>query len=204
MHEACDGVPLELAEVRVPRVGRCSARCNRRGMIRAPAVTAATTGESSPPHLMGLVDRAGGWCRRRESEKRRQVVDPDGAVFADLSRRRWHVGPSPAWPSHCHGLRALAAKPVAEPLSSQEFEEVPLTIVGGFDVHRWQLLFDYVDSVTGEIARGRIAPADQLELRAWLSKLEAKVATSPGLHRVPLFERGGRESRLCRSCRRAS
>jgi transposase len=43
-------------------------------------------------------------------------------------------------------------------------------IVGAFDVHRRQLTFDYVDTVTGELSRGRIAPADREHLRAWLAR----------------------------------
>lgn len=39
-----------------------------------------------------------------------------------------------------------------------ELEEVPMTIVGALDVHRRQLTFDYLDSDTGEVARGRVVP----------------------------------------------
>jgi len=34
-----------------------------------------------------------------------------------------------------------------------------MTIVGGFDVHRKQITFDYVDTDTGEVRSGRICPA---------------------------------------------
>lgn len=44
-----------------------------------------------------------------------------------------------------------------------------MSIVGGFDVHRHQLTFDYVDTVTGEVCRGQVRPADRLTLRAWLA-----------------------------------
>jgi transposase len=40
----------------------------------------------------------------------------------------------------------------------QELEEVQMTIVGGFDVHRKQLTFDYVDTDTGEVCSGQIRP----------------------------------------------
>ena len=33
-----------------------------------------------------------------------------------------------------------------------------MSIVGAFDVHRRQLTFDYLDTVTGEVKRGRVAP----------------------------------------------
>ncbi len=40
-----------------------------------------------------------------------------------------------------------------------------MTIVGAFDIHRGQLTFEYVDTSTGELFRGRIAPADRAHLR---------------------------------------
>ena len=43
-----------------------------------------------------------------------------------------------------------------------------MRIVGGLDVHRRQITFDYVDEVSGQSRRGRIAPADRLLLRRWL------------------------------------
>ncbi len=45
-----------------------------------------------------------------------------------------------------------------------------MTIVGGLDIHRRQLTFDYLDTVTGEVRRGQIAPADRAHLRAWLAR----------------------------------
>jgi transposase len=45
-----------------------------------------------------------------------------------------------------------------------------MSIVGAFDVHRRQLTFDYLDTVTGEFKRGRVAPADRQHLRAWLAR----------------------------------
>jgi len=40
----------------------------------------------------------------------------------------------------------------------REREEVPMPIVGGLDIHRKQITFDYLDTVTGEVRRGQIAP----------------------------------------------
>jgi len=40
-----------------------------------------------------------------------------------------------------------------------------MTMVGGFDVHRKQITFDYLDTETGEVKRGQIAPADRMHLR---------------------------------------
>jgi hypothetical protein len=52
----------------------------------------------------------------------------------------------------------------------QELEEVSMTIVGGLDVHRKQITFDYVDTGTGEVRSGQIRPATRRTLRAWLGK----------------------------------
>jgi transposase len=46
----------------------------------------------------------------------------------------------------------------------------PVSIVGGLDLHRKQLTFDYVDRVTGELQRGKIAPADRRHLGVWLRR----------------------------------
>ena len=44
------------------------------------------------------------------------------------------------------------------------------SIVGGLDVHRKQITFDYLDTVTGEVSRGRVVPADREHFRVWLSR----------------------------------
>ena len=46
-----------------------------------------------------------------------------------------------------------------------------MTIVGGVDIHRKQLTFDYLDTVTGQVRRGQISPAGREHLRAWLARL---------------------------------
>src|SRR5215204_1344310 len=52
-----------------------------------------------------------------------------------------------------------------------ELEEAPkMDIVGGFDVHRKQITFDYIEMVSGEVHRGRIQPADRENLRLWLER----------------------------------
>src|SRR5580693_4303193 len=51
-----------------------------------------------------------------------------------------------------------------------ELEEVPMPIVGGLDIHRKQITFDYLDTVTGQVQRGQISPADREHLRAWLAR----------------------------------
>src|ERR1022692_442383 len=55
-----------------------------------------------------------------------------------------------------------------------ELEEVRMPIVGGLDIHRKQLTFDYLDTVTGEVKRGQVAPADRVHLRAWLARFAGR------------------------------
>ncbi len=45
-----------------------------------------------------------------------------------------------------------------------------MSIVGAFDVHRRQLTFDYLDTVSGEVKRGRVLPADREHLSRWLAR----------------------------------
>src|SRR5271155_148839 len=49
-----------------------------------------------------------------------------------------------------------------------------MPIVGGLDIHRKQLTFDYLDTGTGEVKRGQIAPADRAHLRAWLVRFAGR------------------------------
>src|SRR6202051_5183537 len=51
----------------------------------------------------------------------------------------------------------------------QELEEVPMTMVGGFDVHRQQITFDYVDD-DGLVRSGQVRPATRQSLRSWLAE----------------------------------
>src|SRR4029077_18653316 len=51
----------------------------------------------------------------------------------------------------------------------QELEEVPMTMVGGLDVHRQQITFDYVDD-DGLVHWGQIRPATRKTLRGWLAQ----------------------------------
>ena len=45
-----------------------------------------------------------------------------------------------------------------------------MPIVGGLDIHRKQITFDYLDTATGEVRRGQVAPADREHVRAWLAR----------------------------------
>jgi transposase len=45
-----------------------------------------------------------------------------------------------------------------------------MSIVGAFDVHRRQITFDYLDTETGRLLRGRIMPACRAVLCLWLAE----------------------------------
>jgi transposase len=47
-----------------------------------------------------------------------------------------------------------------------------MSIVGGLDIHRKQLTFDWVDEQSGKWERGRIAPADREHLADWLTRFD--------------------------------
>ncbi len=49
-----------------------------------------------------------------------------------------------------------------------------MPIVGGLDIHRKQITFDYLDTATGEVKRGQITPADREHLRAWLARFAGR------------------------------
>jgi len=49
-----------------------------------------------------------------------------------------------------------------------------MPIVGGLDIHRKQITFDYLDTVTGEVNRGQIAPADREHVQAWLARFAGR------------------------------
>jgi transposase len=49
-----------------------------------------------------------------------------------------------------------------------------MSIVCGLDIHRSQVTFDYADTVSGEVARGQVRPADREQLRAWLGRFAGR------------------------------
>jgi transposase len=49
-----------------------------------------------------------------------------------------------------------------------------MPIVGGLDIHRKQITFDYLDTETGQVQRGQISPADREHLRAWLARFNGR------------------------------
>jgi len=49
-----------------------------------------------------------------------------------------------------------------------------MPIVGGLDIHRKQITFDYPGTATGQVCRGQISPADREHLRAWLARFAGR------------------------------
>ncbi len=49
-----------------------------------------------------------------------------------------------------------------------------MAIAGGFDIHRRQVTFGYLDTVSGQVRRGRIDPACRKELRSWLERFAGR------------------------------
>jgi transposase len=49
-----------------------------------------------------------------------------------------------------------------------------MSIVGGLDIHRKQVTFDYPGTATGEVKRGQITPADRKHVRAWLARFAGR------------------------------
>jgi transposase len=50
-----------------------------------------------------------------------------------------------------------------------------MAIVGGFDVHRTQITFDYLDTDTGEVSTGQIRPVTREVLRSWLGQFHGRM-----------------------------
>jgi hypothetical protein len=49
-----------------------------------------------------------------------------------------------------------------------------MAIIGGLDLHRRQLTYDYLDVVTGQVDRGRVVPADRGHLRCFLARFQGQ------------------------------
>jgi hypothetical protein len=75
-----------------------------------------------------------------------------------------------------------------------------MAIAGGFDLHRGQLTFDYVDTGTGESRRGRICPADRETLRGWLRRFDGGPAAMTSHSRSRGAPGGGMSPCAVRRC----
>ena len=49
-----------------------------------------------------------------------------------------------------------------------------MALVGGLDIHRQQITYEYVGTVTGQIERGQIGHADRRRLAAWLGRFAGR------------------------------
>jgi transposase len=78
-----------------------------------------------------------------------------------------------------------------------------MDIIGGLDVHRKQITFDYLEMGTGEVKTGKIRPATRESVREWLSRFEGTEAAAFALEAttgwrfvVEEIERAGYEVHL--------
>ena len=72
----------------------------------------------------------------------------------------------------------MAAATAASVPEWPKTREVVVPVVGGIDIHRAQSTFDYVDLDSGEVVRGRLAPADRERLRRWLARFAGRDAVA--------------------------
>ena len=52
-----------------------------------------------------------------------------------------------------------------------------MAIVGGLDLHRNQITFDYLETETGQVSRGVIRPTTRDHLRGWLQRFQGQQAS---------------------------
>src|SRR5882724_1723840 len=91
-----------------------------------------------------------------------------------LIRAGWLAVRPPQLRTRDDGLQAIALSRVGLVSPGLELEEVPMAIVGGMDIHRKQITFDYLDTEPGEVRRGQIAPADRARVREWLARFAGR------------------------------
>jgi transposase len=83
-----------------------------------------------------------------------------------------------------------------------ELEGGPDAIIGGLDVHRSQITYDWIDTDTGQRRRGQLAPATREHLRAWLGQFADQQAAfalegcTGGRYVVEELQRAGIEAHL--------
>src|SRR6266498_3053688 len=70
----------------------------------------------------------------------------------------------------CTGPRPAQARMIVLKACWRSSKEVPMAIIGGLDVHRSQITYDWIDSDTGQGQRGQLAPAHREHLREWLGR----------------------------------
>jgi len=60
-----------------------------------------------------------------------------------------------------------------------------MSLVMGMDQHRAQISAEWLDTITGEISRARVAPADRAGVRAFLAHSAQRNAGGPWRERCP-------------------
>ena len=75
-----------------------------------------------------------------------------------------------------------------------------MAIVGGLDLHRKQITFDVLDTVSGAVCAGAgSAPADRQLFRCWLAGFDRPAGGSGGggMHRLAVRESRSVRPRVC-------
>src|SRR5450755_4134971 len=112
-------------------------------------------------------------------------IGPLGSLAAELAGLVSRTGRPPQLRRvtiRCVSIRVQGAD------APRELEEVPMPIVGGLDIHRNQITFDYLDTTTGEVRRGQIDPADTAAARG--RKRHAKTDKTDSRHLRQLLADG--------------
>jgi len=84
-----------------------------------------------------------------------------------------------------------------------------VTLVTGMDQHRAQISAEWIDTITGEVSRARIAPADRIAVRKFLARFDGAVlevaleATTGWRFLVEEIQRVGAEAHLAESAETA-
>jgi transposase len=72
------------------------------------------------------------------------------------------------------GMASVALDAAQSAVRGPVLGVAPGAIVGGFDVHRRQITFDAVDTVTGEVWRGQIA-SEPGGVEGWVARFPGRV-----------------------------
>src|ERR1019366_7909343 len=117
-----------------------------------------------------------GQCSARLRRHQRPIVARRHRVSAPDRRDRECRSPGrtrKCWSSRKDGMwRASSAQAriVRAGVQTVELEEAPMTIVVGLDQYRAQITTEWIDTVTGEIGRARVSPAQRDGVRRFLGR----------------------------------
>ena len=74
------------------------------------------------------------------------------------------------WFTVCDGRARPAARRGVNDVWAIEGEVVGVSLVMGMDQHRAQISAEWIDTITGEVSRARVAPADRAGVRKFLAR----------------------------------